>query len=449
MKIMKSIKLFFRNIWKIIDKKVIIPITKLILALTDQFDNSSKRVEKWLSKSTTLLFIALFLSVFVFIVIDQKVLLYSENSAEVLKDRPVTVKYNEEAYVVEGLPEKVDVTLIGSSANLYFAKQSASQDVVVDLTGLKPGKHEINLKYNQVLPSIQYQVNPGVATIYIYPKVSETKTLTVDLLNQDSLNAQMVISNVTVNNDQVVIKGAEHQIKKVATVKALVDIKNIVKQEIGTSTLKDIPLRAYDDEGNIIDVEFVPAKVDAEITISSPSKQLPIKVIPTGTVSFGQAIASIDTNETKVTVYGDENVLANLRYLPVEVSVDGLTEDRQYKMELPKPVGVKSMSVNNITVNVKLSKSSVRELNNVQIEFRNLADGYSVQGFTDSDIQITVILKGVESVINQINISDVKAYIDLNGLNGGEHEVEVFVEGSDSRVEYVAKTKKVRIRIKR
>lgn len=449
MKIVKSISLFFRNIWKLIDKKIIIPITKLVLALTDHFEHSSKKVEHWLSKSSTLLFIALALSVFVFIVIDQKVLLYSENSAEVLKDRPVTVKYNEEAYVIEGLPSSVDVTLIGSSANLYFAKQSAAQEVVVDLTGLKPGKHEINIKYNQVLPSIQYQVNPSTVTIYIYPKVSQTKTLTVDLLNQDSLDSKLVIDSVNVNNDKVVIKGTESQIGTVATVKALVDIQNIVKQEVGTSTLKDVPLKAYDKEGNVVDVEIVPAKIDAEITISSPSKELPIRVIPTGTVSFGQAISAIETNETTVTVYGDASALADLKYLPVEINVDGLKENRQYKLEIPKPVGVKSMSVNNITVNVTLGTSTVREIDNVQIESRNLKEGYSVQGLSDSDIQITVVLSGVESVINQIEASDIKAYIDLSDYGVGEHEVEVVVEGNDSRVTYASKTKKVRILIKK
>lgn len=447
MKIIKGIKRFFKNIWRIIDKKIIIPITKVVIAFTDKFDNSGKKVERWLSKSTTLLFISLFLAIVVFIVVDQKMLLFSENSAEVLTDQPVKVLYNEEAYVVEGLPETVDITLIGSSANLYFAKQSSTQDVVIDLTGLKPGQHKVNIKYNQALPSIKYQVNPSVTTIYIYPKVSETKTLTVDLLNQDSLDPKLVIDNVNITNDKVVIKGADYQLQKVATVKALVDIKNIVKQEVGTSTLKDIPLRAYDDQGNIVDVEIVPEKIDAEIEITSPSKELPIRVIPTGSVSFGLAINSINVNETSVTVYGDEAALADLNYIPIEVDVDGLSENRQYKLELPKPVGVRSMSVNNVTIDVTLDQSIDREISGVHIEPRNLSSGYIVQGLTDSDIQVSVVLKGVESVVSQIEASDITAYIDLSGYGVGEYEVDVYVEGTDSKVQYVAKTKKVKIRI--
>ena len=48
-----------RNIIKFIDRKIIFPITKLILAISERFSKSSKVIENWLSKSNTLLFISL------------------------------------------------------------------------------------------------------------------------------------------------------------------------------------------------------------------------------------------------------------------------------------------------------------------------------------------------------------------------------------------------------
>ena len=442
-----KLAIFFRNIWKIIDRKIILPLTKIVLSFTDYFNNFGKKLEGWLAKSTTLLFLSLFISIIVFIIVDRKVLSFSENSAEILKERPVNVIYNEEAYVVEGLPETVDVTLIGRKADLYFAKQSPSQEITVDLTGLKPGTHEVNIKYNQALASIEYKVNPSVATVIIYPKVSETKTLTTDIINQDSLDDKLVIKNINIDDDKVVVKGAEHQLAEVASVKAMVDVKKLPVQEEGIVTLKDIPLKAFDSEGQPVDIEIVPEKIDAEIEIASPSKELPIKVIPKGDLSFGQAISSIDVSETNVVVYGDEETLADLKYVPLEVDVSGLKEDHKYKLELEKPVGVKSMSVNNVTVDIKLGKETSRVVDNVKITTRNLADGYSVQGVSESDIKVSVTLKGVESVINKINAEDITAYIDLKGYTEGTHEVNVEVEGTDSRVVYTPKTKKVSINI--
>ena len=447
MKIVKSIKKIFKTITVFIDKRIVVPITKLILAITSKFDSNNKKFENLLSRNNTLLFISLFLAIVTFIVIDQKIIVFTDNAAEVLKDQPVTVRYNEEAYVVEGLPETVDITLIGSKTDLYIAKQSSSHEVVVDLNGLKPGTHKVSIEYNQNVGDIDYMVNPSTATVIIYQKVSETRALSYDILNQDSLDSKLVIDSVDYSTDNVVIKGAEYQLKEVASVKALVDINNLVSQEVGTVTLKDVTLKAYDNDGNVVDVEMVPSKIDVDVNIASPSKEVPIKVIPTGEVSFGLAINSINTNETKVTVYGDESVLSDLKYIPVEIDVSDLKEDREYKLELTKPVGVRSMSVNNVTVNVKLASVTNKTLDNIGIEPRNLADGLKVQAFDASSSLVSVTLKGVSSVVDNITSDDVVAYIDLSGYTVGTYEVEVQVEGDDVRVQYASKTKKVKINI--
>ncbi len=446
-KLIKSIANFFIKIWKFIDKKIIIPITKLILSITGRFDKSGKQIENWLSKTSNLLFISMILAIAIFIAVDQKLLLFSESSAEVLKNQPITVTYNQEAYVVEGLPETVDVTLIGRRADLLLAKRTTAAKIEVDLTGLKPGQHKVNIKYNKALESIDYKVNPSVATVIIYPKISMVKTLNIDLLNQESLSSKHVIKSVDIDNDKVVVKGAEHTLKKVASVKALVNIKDLVNNDVGITTLRDVPLRAYDEDGNIMDVELVPNKINAQIEITSPSKELPIKVIPKGQPAFGWAISSIDINETKVTVYGDEDKLNELKYIPVEIDVTDLKANRQYKQELVAPLGVKSMSVNNVTVNVSVEASVDRVIDNVNIEYRNLSEDYKAQGFSESDVRVSVVLKGVASVINQIKAEDITAYLDLAGYKEGEYEVDVNVTGTDVKVEYIAKTKKVKIKI--
>lgn len=439
-------KKFFLSIGNFIDKKIVVPITRGIIKITGGFNKSGRKVERWLSKANTLLFISLLLALIIFVVIDQKIINFNENSAEILRSQPVTAIYNEEAYVVEGLPETVDITLIGSKTDLYIAKQSVSHEVRVDLTGLKPGQHKINIRYNQSNDSIDYKVNPSVATVIIYPKVSETKILTLDLLNQEKLDSRLTISKMDVASDRVIVKGADYQIKEVAVVKALVNVDNIVKQEVGETTIKDVPLKAYDSDGKLVDVEIVPNKIDVDINIVSPSKQVPIQVIPQGELAFGSAIASIEQSETNVTIYGDEDVLSGISYIPIYVDVDGLKDDHQYKADLEKPVGVRSMSVSNVTIKVQMATSTDRDIPNVKIDAINYdSSKYNVQGKTQNDLVVTVNAKGVASVINQVTANDINAYIDLSGYTPGEYEVEVIVEGNDPKVSYVSKTKKVNI----
>ena len=446
-KIIKSIKLFFLSIWRFIDRKIILPLTKFVLKITGKFGDSGKFLENWLSRRNTLLFISLALAILAFIVIDQKIVTFSKNSAEVLRSLPVTAIYNEEAYVVEGLPETVDITLIGSKTDLFIAKQISTYDVTVDLTGLKPGQHKVTIKYNQSLTDLEYMVNPSTATVIIYDKVSQTKSLSVDILNKDKLDQKLIISDTSIESDKVIIKGSEEKLQQVAMVKALLDVDSIVEQEVGISTVKDVPLKAYDSEGNIVDVEIVPSKIDVTITIESPSKEIPIKLNPTGNVAFGKAINGLDSDISKVIVYGSQDVLDNLNSIVVDVDVSGLKENKEYKLDLAKPVGITYMSVNNITVNISLGAASERDITGVKVVTRNVGSGYSVTAASESNTVVTVSLTGVASVIEKVKSEDIVAYIDLDGLEPGKHEVEVQIEKTDSRIEYLSKTKKITITI--
>lgn len=443
----KMINNLFQNVGKFIDHRIITPITKLVLVITSKFDKSGKRLERWLSKSNTLLFISLFLAFAIFVMIDRKILLFTDNTAEVLKDQEVKVIYNEEKYVVEGLPETVDITLIGSKTDLYIAKQSTSHYVTIDLSGLKPGTHKVNIEYNQNNGSIDYMVNPSVATVIIYEKVSETRTMSIDLLNKDSLDSKLVVEKINYDTDKVVIKGAEHQLKEVVEVKALVDLNNLTANTAGTYTIKDVPLKAYNKDGEVVDVEIVPETIDVEVQIASPSKELPIKLVPVGDVASGYAISSMTPSETKVTVYGDSETLNNLKSIPVNVDVSGLKEGKTYKLQLEKPVGVKSLSINNITVTVGIGNVSNKKIDGVKISVKNLSDEYKATPVTESDAEVTVNLKGVQSVINGITADDVTPYVDLTGYEPGNYEAEVKIEGTDSKVQYTSMTKKVKIKI--
>lgn len=447
-KFLLAIKKFFQKIFKVFDKIIVMPITHLIYKISSKFDNSGKKMENLLSKTNTLLFISLILAIGIFIVIDQKILVFTDNTAEILKNQPVTAIYNKEAYVVEGIPDTVDITLIGSKTDLYIAKQSTNHSVTVDMSGLKPGTHKVSLDYSQSSGKIESVVNPSGVTVVIYPKVSKTVSLSIDVLNKDKLDSTLVVDSVNYDTDKVVIKGAEYQIEKVSMVKALVDIQSLVSTEVGTQTLKDVPLIAYDSKGNVVDVEILPNTINVDVTISSPSKEVPIKIIPKGNVSFGLGITSSTLSNNSVTVYGSKSVLDELTYIPVEIDVEGLKENKEYKVELEKPVGVTSLSINTVTVNVILDSSTSKDFADIRIDARNYDSSiYYVKPETESDSKVTVTAKGVKSVLDSIESNDIFAYIDLEGYTEGVYEVEVKVEGTDLKAQYTSKTKKVKIKI--
>lgn len=450
---MKIISAFFKKIissfLKVLDKLIFIPISKIIYFLGSKFEKPGKLFEKMLSNTNVLLFISLVIAIVLFVVIDQKKITYSESSAEVITSRNVNVLYDKDNYVVEGIPESVDITLIGNKVDLYIAKQSPANDVTLDLWGLKEGTHSVAIKYDRIMDGIKYSVNPSFATVVIYEKANATKTLSIDLLNQDSLNQTYILKDLSTDIDSVVIKGASYKIEQVATVKALVDVKSLPKFELGKEFTVSSTLKAYDEAGNAVDVEISPAKVDVNMLISSPSKEVPIKVITKGKVILNKGISNIVINNnetTSVVIYGDEATLADIEYIPVEIDIDGLAENNQYKVELSKPTGVKYMSSTTATIDVTLSDDiSNLAIEGVNISQINLSNGLGVTP-VDTD-NIIVNVKGVTSIVEGITAEDITAYVDLEGKDVGTYEVDVNVTGNDSRVEYQSSVLKIKVKI--
>ena len=447
-KIIRGIGKFFHYIGAFFDKWLITPITKLVLKITDSSKKNSKGIEKLLGKKQTLIVVSLILSLAVFFIIDSESNTIIDQYAEVLYNQKVTATYNEEAYVVEGLPSSVDITLVGQKRHIFLAKQYPSSGVTVDLTGLKPGQHKVTLKYTQQLKSIDYRLDPSTVTVTIYDKVSQTKSLTYDVLHQDDLDSKLNIDNVELDRSEVIVKGAEYKLDKVATVRALVDVDDFPKQEAGELTLKDVPLVAYDTNGKVVDVEIVPKNVTAKVTISSPSKEVPIEIVPKGDLAFGKAIKSLSSSIDSVTVYGSQEALDKLDSLEVEVDVTGLENDKEYTVTLKRPNGITEISESTITVNVTLDDSTTREFDNISIATENLdTSQYKVQALSEADSKVTVVVTGSKSIIDNIDPSIITAYVDLDGLGVGEHEVEVKVRGDDVKLSYASKTKKVKVRI--
>lgn len=448
-KIIRLIYAFIRSIIKFVDKTIVVPITKLILLITEKTGKKTNKLELWLVKKNTLVFISLLLSVGLFLLVDSKSLILADASAEVLYGQKVEAIYNSEDYVVEGLPETVDVTLIGRKVDLYLAKQLSSTNISVDLTGLKEGTHkEVKLNYETAVNSVKYKLDPSSVNINIYPKISENRKLTIDVINENKLDKKLSISNVSIDKKKVVIKGAEHTLEEVATVKALVDVTKLEKQEVGIQDIKEeVNLVAYNSEGKIVDVEIVPNKVKATISIESPNKEVPIKVIPEGEVLFGKAISSMISEVTKVTVYAEQGVLDNIEYVPVNIDVKNLDKNKVYNVKIKKPDGVNELSNDKTKITITLGNEESKEINDVYIETINLNSNYKVVAVGENSNKTTVIVKGTKEVIEAIDSSSLKATIDLSDYKEGEYEVPVLVEGTDSKATYTSKISKVKIRI--
>ena len=447
-KLIKKICRFIGKIILFFDKILITPLMKIILKMTDLVKNNTTGFEKVLTSKKALLVISLLIAFLAFYKLDKDSSIMMNNYAERLNNEPVTAIYNEEAYVVEGLPKSADVVLIGNKSNIFLAKQYPSKGITLDLRELSTGTHRVQLKYSQSFGFVDYTIDPSYVTVVIYDKVSASREVDYELLHRESLDSKLDITDVTLSKTEVTIKGNETTLSKVGYVKALIDLNNLVNPKAGKMTLKNCNLIAYDDNGQVVDVEIIPTNVDAELVLSSSSKTVPIKVIPKDgqQLALGYAIASLTPSSNSIEVFGSEENLAKIDFVPVYVDVEGVSENKTYNVNIVKHNGVRDISIKTISVNLVVTKESQVEINDVGIIHQNLDSSLQVMPTSKEDAVTSVLVKGSEESLKTLDSSKIIAVIDLsNYTSPGEYEVEVKVTGEDAKLIYEPKTKKVKV----
>ena len=438
----------FKFLYKIIDVIIVVPLSKFFYFIADKLGSKNGSLDKFLNNPNTLIYLSLFFAFLIFFAVDNGVVNLTGSESTVLTKIPITVDYNEEEYVVEGIPETADIVLMGKKSGLYLAEQLVDEHkLTLDLSGSTSGTHKVKLKYNNPV-KLDYKLDPSKITLVIHSKISESRTITADILNKDKLNETLVISSVKLDRDTVIIKSYKEKLEKVASVKALVDVNALnINDKPGEYKLENVKLVAYDEMGTeITNIEIVPGTVTATVTVTSPSKVVPVKVVPVGDVASGSAIGSISSNVSTVTLYGDEETLKSIDEIKVNINVDGLSKDKTYQETIEKPNGVRSMSNTNITIKVVMEKETSKEFKDIPLTFENLdTNKYRALASSASDTKVNVVVKGVKTLLDKLSSDNIRAYVDLSDLTEGEYEVPVMVTGDDVKLSYSSRTTKIKV----
>ncbi len=451
----KSGKKFFKKMYKLVDALIVTPISTVVFKIQKRFGKENS-LEKLLNRPYALLFISLFFAIIVSLFVHFKMDILTNNDAEFLTNIPVKVVYNSSAYVVEGIPETVSMTLIGKKVELYLARQLGDNEVVVDLTEYQASDKsvEVRLTYNKPIKKLDYQISPEFVTVNIKEKVSDKKTVTYDLLNQDELDVRLSVKSVELSKSDVIVRGSQETIDSIASIKALIDLDNDDFTKAGTYVLDNLKLIAYGRDGSIVDnVEIVATNISATLELDSYSKRVPVKVVTTGDLVSGKAISSItingvNANDFETTIYGDEAALESISYITATIDIDGQGNNgsKTSKVTLPKPAGVRSISDESISIVLNFGEAKQTTIQLTGIRTSNVPSGLNANLESANDTTVEVQVIGVESVINELekDKSGIYAYVDLTNYSTGTYSVEVKVEGNDSRLQYIV-TKNVNV----
>lgn len=336
---------------------------------------------------------------------------------------PLVSYYDKERTVVEGLPDTVDITLVGDKSQVDIAKTKANFEIFADLRDLPPGTHKVNLEYSKLGSKLDVKIDPSTIVVTIMPLTEIDKQVQADFVNLDQIDDMYVLSEPQLALDTVKIKGPQTTVDQVASVKAIIDVSDLSK-------LSDYeaPVFAYDKLGNKLDVEIKPDKLTASVQVTTPSKVVPIEAVVTGNAPDGYSVESVVLTPSEVKLYGETNALEDYEKLQIQVDLYQLDDNNELIVKLEKPENVHKMDTDTVKVKVIFEQTQTKVLENVAVDFKNLDDSYRVKVKDLVDSMMNVTLKGSMTILDSISNDDVKVSIDLFGYKAGEYEVPVAVE---------------------
>ena len=110
------------------------------------------------------------------------------NGGDYIYDVKISVRGLQDDYDVVGLPETVNVALVGPSLDIYSAKIAKNYKIIADFSSLGEGDHTIELKSEGFPTNLQVMIVPQTVSVKITQKYTETFELGYDFINEDKMD---------------------------------------------------------------------------------------------------------------------------------------------------------------------------------------------------------------------------------------------------------------------
>lgn len=344
-----------------------------------------------------------------------------------VEDKVLTAVYDEENYVVEGLPKMVDVMLEGNEAQVKSVATKNEFNAVVDLTKLTLGQHIVPIEIQSVNQDVVAEANPQNVSIIIKQKISQEREAQIEFINEEKLDSKIELGEPIVSNPSVVITGAKDLIEKVVSVKAIVDLSNVE-----SLTNYEAPLYAMGADGTKLEVAIEPSFVTVSVPYEVPSKTVPFKFSITD-LPNDKVVESITASKSEVTVYAPEDVLKTITSVEVPIPYEKIKETGSVNVDITPPSIVSEYSVVELNIAVSVAEKARKTFNNVPVAVNNIPSGLKLV----NKITTSVTVEGAESEISKIKLSDLKLSVNAAQSSQGGTKLPVLYEPLGATVELI------------
>lgn len=392
--------------------------------------------------------IALILAIILYVSVnslDSLTITNTTSQVKTFNNLPLAVEVNNSVYEVAGLPETVNMNVIGDLSDIQGIT-GEDQRVVANLQGLGEGIHQVKLQVEGLSSRVESIIEPSTVNVTISKKISKEYSIGYDFVNTSNMDQIYALGIPDFDQDSVIVRASEQTIKSISIVKALIDVSNV-----SGNFSAEAPLVAYDQNGDRLAVDIVPEKVVVSVSVTTPQKDVPIYVQPVGTIPNDKAIASYSIDHSIVTLYGPQDVLDGINQINISLPVTNFnSEINTVSMPINVPSGVRKKSVNIVSITVTLADKEEKIIEDVAIEYRNYNNSYTITIDEEEQLYADVIVLGAGEVLESENGENVRVYIDFSeipeGANG-VYDLPLHVEGTNSMLSYSLERESIRVNI--
>ena len=346
------------------------------------------------------------------------------SSARTLNDVAVSARYNSESFELTGLPDTCTVVLTGEAANVNNASQR-SGTCQANLDGLTEGTHTVSLVAMGYGDNVTATVTPSNVTVTLLRKTTAQFEVDYDFVNVDKMDSRYILGTPEfLDGNRVNVRASQNTLDSIAFIKVLIDVTG-VNADFET----EASLVAYDARGNVVNADIIPDTIRVKVPVSSPHKAVPIVLNISGEVPNDLAIENISMDQQTTIIYANEEVLNSIEQVDVNVDASTLTRDTQISVPVNLPEGVSSADVTMVNLNITLAASVTKVIEDVPINYQNNNNNYAavIEG---NETRVSVEVSGTQTNIEAIDADDLFVYIDLEGLEPGEHTIPLEIQSN-------------------
>ena len=413
-------------------------VTKGVNIINTMMDKvlSSNRSIRWFTLALTI--------VLVFVINGGSVnnILSTPTSGDLISDVDIEVSGLSQDHVLTGLPDSVDLMLVGSSLDIYRAKGSSDYRVYIDVATLSEGEHVVEFKTENFPNDLKIGVIPETATIRIDSKVTQSFPLTHEFINDENIDSKYSFEINEMEINTVDIRGGEQQIESIEKVVAQIDLSQMNEEKT-----QDALIVALDKDGNQVDVDITPETVAVSYLSSTYSKNVTIIPKLIGKLEAGLAVKSVSLNHNQVRIYGDESLLENIFEIEAEINVEDLKKDIfMDNISFVDIDGVYKFEKIQLNGDVLVEEAQKTTLKEEIITIEGNSHEYKVE-YLKNNGKIDVQVEGAKSIVELLNNDDIQLSVNISDLQPGKHELPIILKKTSPYINVALETEVIEITI--